>query len=153
MNYQQSKIEINPKKTFKVQSLSQFCSKSYSAYPRLFSASVATMKLKQKKAQTTILLFLPNGRYLPVPIQLTTLFHFSRKAISPSICSQRQTLFSSRFLPPHSAHQHSNHQPNSERDSCLSQVLLLYFSSIVGLGRKGCTHTQLLWSLTEQLVG
>lgn len=68
MNYQQSKIEINPKKTFKVQSLPQFCSKSYSTYLRLFSASVATMKLKQKKAQTTILLFLPHGRYLPVPI-------------------------------------------------------------------------------------
>lgn len=47
INYQQSKLQIHTKKTFQVQSLSQFCSKSYCSCPHLFSTSTATIKLKR----------------------------------------------------------------------------------------------------------
>lgn len=49
VNYQQPKLQINTKKTFKVQSLSHFCSKSYSCCTHLFSASIAAIRLKERE--------------------------------------------------------------------------------------------------------
>lgn len=128
--------KLTQKKPFKVQSLSQFCSKSYCSCPPLFSASIR-LKQKGRKPRLQFCYF-----FLMVNIfqSVYGLSHFPtpvlEKPISPSTCSQGLPLLLPQFLPPHSAH-----QPNSEKDDCLSQLSHLYFSNTVGLERKGCTHT------------
>lgn len=136
MNYQQSKLQINTNKTFS-SPLSQLCSKYYCSCLHLFSASIATITLKQEKKKLR-LQFCYFFLMVDIFQSVYGLSHFPTSVLEnpifPSICNRCFCLSSNHHTQPIS-------QIQKFKDDCLSQVSLLYFCHIVGLGRKGSTHS------------